>query len=78
MPMPETAIDKDDGVALWKDEVWPSVDFARVKTVPEAACVQRSQKRQFRPRVLSLDPCHHAGAGLLIHNICHVRPGFRS
>jgi hypothetical protein len=77
MAMPETAMHEDDRLAFRKHEIWSSHDSFRMQPVPEAARMERPPKSQFRLRVLSPDPGHHPGAGLLVYGIRHVGPGFR-
>lgn len=48
-----------------------------MKPEAKATRVQCPPEHQFGPRVLSLYSRHHAGTGLLIHGIDHMRPGFR-
>ncbi len=77
MAMPEAAMHEDDGTMLRKNEVRPPVNLAGMKPEAKAARVQCPPESQLGLRVLAPYSRHHSGAGLLIHDIGHMRPGFR-
>lgn len=78
VPMPEAAVYEDHGMMFRKNDVRPSVNLAGMNPEAKAARMQRPPEKQFGLCVLSSDPGHHPGASLLVHDIGHVRPGFRS
>ena len=67
----------DDGAILRQNEVRSAVDLLRMKPEAETARVQCPPESQLGLGVLSPDPRHHPGTGLLVHDIGHIRPGFR-
>ena len=73
--MPEAAMDEDDSMMFRKHEVWPTVDVPSMQPIPEAARMQGPTKNQFGLRILALNPGHHPGSGLFVHDICHLPPG---
>lgn len=75
--MPEAAVHEDHGAVLRKDKVRSTVDLAGMKPEAKTARVQCPPESQLGPSVLSPDPRHHPGTGLLVHDIGHIRPGFR-
>lgn len=75
--MPEAAVHEDHGAVLRKDKVRSTVNLAGMKPEAETARVQCAPESQLRLGILSPDPRHHPGTGLLIHDIGHIRPGFR-
>jgi hypothetical protein len=77
MTMPEAAMHEDDSAILRQNQVWSTVNICRMEPEAETARMQRLPQDKLGLRVLAPDPGHHPGAGLLIHDICHVRPGFR-
>lgn len=77
MPMPEAAVHKDDGAILRQNEVRSAVDLLRMKPEAETARVQCPPESQLGLGVVSPDPRHHPGTGLLVYDIGHIRPGFR-
>ncbi|RKQ70573.1 hypothetical protein BCL74_2521 [Oceanibaculum indicum] len=77
MSVPEAAMHEDHGAVLWKDKVRSAVNLAEMKPEAETARVQCPPESQLRLGVLSPDPRHHPGTGLLVHDIGHICPGFR-
>ncbi len=75
--VPEAAVYEDHGPVLRKEKVRSTVNLARMKPEAEPARVQCPPESQLGPGVLSPDPRHHPGTGLLVHDIGHIRPGFR-
>ena len=76
--MPETAVHEHDGAVLRKDKVRPTVNLAGMKPEAETVRMQCPPESQLRFGILSPNPRHHPGPGLLVHDIGHKRPGFRS
>jgi hypothetical protein len=75
--VPEAAVHEDHGAVLRKDKVRSTVNLAGMKPEAETARVQCPPESQLGLGVLSPDPRHHPGTGLLVHDIDHIRPGFR-
>lgn len=75
--VPEAAVHEDHGTVLRKDKVRSTVNLAGMKPEAKTARVQCPPESQLGPGVLSPDPRHHPGTGLLVHDIGHIRPGFR-
>ena len=75
--MPEAAVYEDHGAMLRKNEVRPPVNLSGMKPEAKAARVQCPPESQLGLRVLSPYSRHHPGTGLLVHDIGHMRPGFR-
>jgi hypothetical protein len=75
--VPEAALNEDHDAMLRKDKVWSTVNLAGMKPEAETARVQCPPESQFGLGVISPDPRHHPGRGLLVDNIGHIRPGFR-
>lgn len=75
--VPEAAVHEDHGVVLRKDKVRSTVNLAGMKSEAETARVQCAPESQLGPGILSPDPRHHPGTGLLVHDIGHIRPGLR-
>ena len=74
--MPEAAVHEDHSAVLRKNKVRSTVNLAGMKPEAEPARVQCPPDSQLGPGVLSPDPRHHPGSGLLVHDIGHIRPGF--
>lgn len=75
MSMPEAAMDEDDRIVLRQHDVRLAGYALDVQPVSEAQRMQGSPKSQFRLRALPANARHHAGSGLTVDNICHLRPG---
>ncbi len=75
--VPEAAVHEDHGAVLRKDKVRSTVNLAGMKPEAETARVQCPPESQLGLGVLSPDPRHHPGTGLLVHDIGHIRPSFR-
>ena len=75
--MPEAAMYEDNSAVLRKNKVRSTVNLAGMKPEAETARVQCPPEGQLGLGVLSPDPRHHPGTGLLVHDIGHIRPGFR-
>ncbi len=73
----EAPMHEDGGAILRQNEVRSTVDRLRMKLEAETARVQCPPESQLGLGVLSPDPRHHPGAGLLVHDIGQIRPGFR-
>ena len=76
--MPEAAVNEDHCAMLGKNKVWSTVHPPRMKPETETTRVQRPPEGEFGLGVLSLNSRHHPGTGLLIYDVSHIRPGFRS
>lgn len=59
MPMPEAPVDKNYRPISWKDDVGSTGEVARMKSVPQPDCMQRTPQLNFRFGVLSPDARHH-------------------
>jgi hypothetical protein len=77
MAMPEAAVYKHHSAVLRKDKVRSAVNIAGMKPETKTARVQCPPESQLGLGVFSPDPRHHPGTGLLVHDIGHIRPGFR-
>jgi hypothetical protein len=75
--MPEAAVYEDHSAMLWKNKVRPSVNLAGMKPEAKTVRVQCLPENELGLRVLSPYSRHHPGSGLLVHDIGHMRPGFR-
>ena len=75
--VPEAAVHEDHGAVLRKDKVRSTMNLAGMKPEAKTARVQCPPESQLGLGVLSPDPRHHPGTGLLVHDIGHIRPGFR-
>lgn len=58
VPVPETAIDEDDGSIAWKDEVGPTRNAGHVETIPKTKCKQGAPKLEFGLGVPPADAGH--------------------
>ena len=76
--VPEAAVHEDHRVVLRQNEVRPPVDLAGMKPEAETTRMQGPPECQLGFRVLSPYSGHHPGTGLLVHDIDHLRPGFRA
>jgi hypothetical protein len=77
MSVPEAAMHEDHGSMLRKDKVRSTGNLAGMKSEAEPARVQCPPESQLGLGVLSPDPRHHPGTGLLVYDIGHICPGFR-
>lgn len=68
-------MDEDDRMVLGHNDIRLARHTPDVQPVSEAQRMQGSPKRQFGLRVLPANSRHHAGSGLTIDNICHLRRG---
>jgi hypothetical protein len=68
---------EDNSAVPRKNKVRSTVNLAGLKPEAETARVQCPPESQLGLGVLSPDPRHHPGTGLLIHDIGHIPPGFR-
>jgi hypothetical protein len=75
--MPEAAMYEDNSAVLRKNKVRSTVNLAGMKPEAETARVQCPPESQLGLGVLSPYSRHHPGTGLLVHDIGHIRPGFR-
>ena len=71
MTVPEAAVHEDDGMVLWKHEVWPSWYAAGMKSEAKAARVQCAPEGKLWLGVLSAYSGHQPGTRLLIDSIRH-------
>lgn len=71
MSMPETSINKYNGVIFWEYEIGLARQSFAMKPVPEAHRMQVSSDNQFEPGILPSNPRHHATTGLPVDNIRH-------
>jgi hypothetical protein len=76
--VPEAAVHEYRSAVLRKNKVRSTVNLAGMKPKAETARMQCPPESQLGLGVLSPDPRHHPGTGLLIHDIGHSRPGFRA
>ena len=71
MTVPEAAMHETDSFKPTEDQVRLPRELPVVKTVPEAARMQRAAKHQLAFRVLSADSRHHSRPNRLIDYIGH-------
>ena len=71
MTVPEAAVDKADSLEPMEDQIRRSGELPIMKTVPEAACMQRAAKCQLRSGILGANPRHHSRAGSAINYVGH-------
>jgi hypothetical protein len=73
MSMPETTMDKDNGLVFGQDDIRPARQVPGVKPVAKPSGMQCTPNHQLRLGVLSADPRHHPRPGLAVDSIDHVR-----
>ena len=71
MAMSETAMYEHGNVELGEDQIRPTGQPFRVKTVPKAVFMQKSPHSKLGFSVFVPDLRHHAGSGFLIYDINH-------
>ena len=71
MTVPKAAVHETDSSKPRKDEVRRSRELPIMKTIPEAARMQRSAKDQFGSGVLPTNSRHHSRPNRLINNVGH-------
>jgi hypothetical protein len=69
--MPETTINKDDCVELWKDDVWLSRQILSMQSVSVSERVEVGSNPHLRLCILSSNSRHIATALLSCMNIRH-------
>jgi hypothetical protein len=74
--VPEAAVYKHSRAILREYEVGSSGKLPYMQPIPKMPGMQCLPKCPFRFCVLSPDPCHHPGTGLLVDYIRHACPGF--
>ena len=70
--MPETAVDKYDGLVGGEDEVGGAGEVADMDAVPEAVGPEEAAHEEFGAGVFAPDTCHDAAACGGIHEVGHV------
>jgi hypothetical protein len=74
--MPKAPVNEDHGVMLGKNQIWPPMNLAGMEPETKAARMEGMPESQLWFRVFCPYPRHHSGAGLLVYDIDHLRPGF--
>ncbi len=70
--MPEAAMDLDGDPPFRQHDVRASRQALIMKPEPETVGMQCHAQPDLGPGVLTANPGHHLGAGLLVHYIDHV------
>ena len=72
MPVPEAAVDKDNGSVLGKDDVRRPGKIASVEAVPEAHSVEEGPNRELGARILVADARHYLASLPPRKHVAHV------
>ncbi len=75
MPVPEAAMDKDDGFVAGKDNVGASGEFTVVRRIDGktvAGTVEQAAELNLRLGVFAFDPRHIPGTALFCQVISHI------
>lgn len=80
MPMPEAAMDMDNGSPFGKDDIGPARQTPIMKSKAEARRMECLANEHLWLGILALDPGHHARSGFASDNVHDVEntPGKRS
>lgn len=71
VPMPETAMNKNDHVVFWQHQIRFARQILSVKSVAEACGMQESPDGHLGLSVFTLDGRHHFRTSRFINNISH-------
>lgn len=74
MPVPEAAMDENDGVVFWQHDVrptWKGFVFRSIDCEAVAEPMKHRPNGKFRFRVASADAGHDLGTFLRCEDICH-------
>lgn len=69
MPMPEAAMNKDNGSPFGKDNIWRARQAPIMESKAKAFRMECLANEHFGLGVSALDPGHHAGSGFASDNI---------
>lgn len=64
MPMPETAVNKNNFLSAGEDEVWTTWEVFSVKTIPKAKSVNNLPDYNFWLGILAFNAAHNSTAFL--------------